>query len=114
MFWRGCQAWRRSSSSASLSSTEIVLARRVDDDDVAVLEQADGPADRGFRADMADAQAAGAAGEAAVGDQRNILDAEAVERRGGRQHLAHAGAALRPFVADHQAIALARTPPLVT
>jgi hypothetical protein len=67
----------------------------VDLDDVAVLQQRDRAADRRLRPDMADAEAAGRAGEAAVGDQRDLAaHALAVERRRGRQHLAHAGAAL--------------------
>src|SRR3954468_14492554 len=37
----------------------------VDLDDVAVLQERDRPADRGFRPDMADAEAAGGAGKAA-------------------------------------------------
>src|SRR5579862_4053507 len=40
----------------------------VDLDDVAVLQQADGPAHSCFRPDMANAKAAGGAGEPAVGD----------------------------------------------
>ena len=69
-------------------------------------EEADRPAERRLRPDMADAEAARAAGEAAVGDQRDLLaDALAVERRGGRQHLAHAGAAARALVADDEDLA---------
>src|SRR3546814_15661494 len=50
---------------------------------------------------MADAEASRRAREAPVGDQRHLFaHALAVKRRRGRQHLAHAGAALRPFVAD--------------
>src|SRR3546814_15389868 len=52
---------------------------------------------------MTNAEAAGRARESAVGDQRDrIADTLAVERRGGRQHLAHAGTALRPLVADDE------------
>src|SRR3569832_2694080 len=43
---------------------------RVDGDDVTVAQQADRTADRRFRPDMADAEAARGAGEAAVGDAR--------------------------------------------
>src|SRR5579885_1012280 len=78
----------------------------VDLDDVAVADEADRPADRRFRADMADAEAARRAGEAPVGDQRHLLAlALAVERRRGRQHLAHTGAAFGALVADHQNLA---------
>src|SRR3954453_2268260 len=45
---------------------------RVDLDDVAVLEQGDRAADSGFRADMADTEAAGGAGEATVRDERDL------------------------------------------
>src|SRR4051812_28846483 len=75
---------------------------RVDLDDVAVLEQADRAADGGFWPDMADAEAAGGAGEAAVGDERDLAaHALAGQRRGGLEHFPHAGAALGALVADH-------------
>ena len=42
-----------------------------------------------------------AAGEAAVGDQGDVLaEAGAHDGAGGREHLGHAGAALGAFVAD--------------
>src|SRR5258705_9037368 len=79
----------------------------VDLDDVAVAQQRDRAADRRFRPDMADAEAARRAGEAAVGDQRDLAaGALAIERRRGRQHLAHAGPAARPLVADDEDVAL--------
>src|SRR5688572_2808830 len=69
----------------------------VDVDDVAVLDQADRAADRRLRPDMADAEAAGTAGEPAVGDQRHgLAPTLAVDRRGGGEHLTHAGTAARP------------------
>ena len=78
----------------------------VDDDPVAVLQQRDRPADGRFRPDMADAEAARRAGEPPIGDQRHLLaHALAVDRRGGGQHLAHAGAALRALVADDDDVA---------
>src|SRR5438132_49774 len=43
----------------------------VDLDDVAVAHMRDGPADRRFRSDMADAETACGAGETPVGDQRH-------------------------------------------
>src|SRR5215469_10455758 len=79
----------------------------VDLDDVAILQQADWPADRRLRTDMADAEAARAAGETAVGDQRHVLAGTlAVKRRRRRQHLAHARTAARTFVTDYQHITL--------
>ena len=60
--------------------------RDVDRDDVAVLDQRDGAAGRRLRRDVADRQARGAAGEAAVGDQRaRLAEAAALEvARSGR------------------------------
>ena len=66
----------------------------------------DRAADRGLGGDVAGHEAAGGAGEAAVGEQRDLLaQAEADERRGHRQHLAHPGAAARALVADHDDVA---------
>ena len=77
------------------------------DDDVAVLDKTDRSADRGLRPDMADAKPARAAREAPVGDERNLVaGALAVKRRRRRQHLAHAGAALRALVADDDDVAV--------
>src|SRR5262249_50299867 len=80
----------------------------VDGDDVAVADQRDRAAHGGLRPHMADAEPAGRAGEAAVGDERDLVaHALAVQRRGGGQHLTHAGAAARSLVADHQNLAFA-------
>ena len=96
---------RRSNSLLRQVDVERALLA-VELDDVAVAQQRDRAADCGFRADMADAEAARAAGEAAVGDQRDLAaHALAVERRGGREHLAHAGTAVRALVADDQHVA---------
>ena len=101
------QALRRLASSASLTSRSSVPFSASIDDDVAVLEQRDRPADGRLGADVADAEAARGAGEAAVGDQRDLVaHALAVERRRGRQHLAHAGAALGALVADDEDVAV--------
>ena len=55
---------------------------------------------------MADDEAVGAAGEAAVRDKPDrIAEAGTDNRRGRREHLAHPGAALGPFVANHYDIA---------
>ena len=70
------------------------------------LDQRDRAADRRLRPDMADAEAARGAGETSVGDQRDLLAlALAVERRGGGEHLAHAGTAARAFPADDENVA---------
>ena len=79
---------------------------RVDGDRVALLDQRDRPAHRGLGRDVADDHAVGAAREAAVGDQADrVAEPRADDRRGRREHLAHAGSALRPFVADHEHVA---------
>ena len=53
------------------------------------------------RGDVADAQAGGAAGEPAVGHQQHVLaETRALDGAGDRQHLAHAGPALGPLVAN--------------
>src|ERR1700722_15131073 len=73
----------------------------VDLDDVAVLEQPDRAADRRFRPDMADAEAAGGPRKTAIGDERDLARGALPGQRGrGREHLPHAGTALRPLVAD--------------
>src|SRR5215469_14927792 len=46
---------------------------RIDDDAVTVAEQANRTANCRLRSDMADAKAAGGAGEAAVGNQRHLI-----------------------------------------
>src|SRR6478609_9161300 len=81
---------------------------RVDFDDVAIAQQRDRTADRSFGTDMADAETARRAGEAPVGDQRDLAaHALAVKRSRGLEHLAHAGTAARPLIADHQHFAFA-------
>src|SRR5262249_31313797 len=85
---------------------------RIDLDDVAVAQQPDRAAYGGLGSDVADAKPARRAREAPVGDERDFaVGALAVERRGGGEHLAHAGAAARSLVADHQHVALAVLPP---
>src|SRR6185437_16670126 len=77
----------------------------VDGDDVAVLDEGDRPAGRGFRSHVADAEPSRRTREAPVGDERNVLHALTIERGSGRQHLAHAGSALRTLVADDEHLA---------
>src|SRR5260221_9019044 len=61
----------------------------VDGDNIAVAQQPDRAADRRLRPDMADAEAAGGAGETPVGDERHLLaHALALDARGGAEHLA--------------------------
>ena len=79
---------------------------RVDGDRVALLHERDRAADVGLGRDVADHHAPGAAGEAPVGEQADrFAEALADERRGRREHLLHAGPALRPFVADDEHVA---------
>src|SRR6185312_6528214 len=78
----------------------------IERDAVAVADEADRPADCGFRTDVADTEPARRSGEASVSDQRDFAaHALPVERGRRRQHFAHAGAALRPLVADHKHVA---------
>ena len=56
---------------------------------------------------MAGDEAVRGAREAAVGDQGDVPDAAALERRRYLQHFAHAGAAARPLVADDNDVAFA-------
>ena len=74
--------------------------------------QRDRPAERRLRRDVADHEAVRGAGEASVGHERDVVaEAAADERRGDRQHLAHARAAARPFAADDDDVALRRCDP---
>ncbi len=55
---------------------------------------------------MADDEAVGSAGEAAVGHQGHVLaQPRPHDRRGGREHLGHAGAALGALIADDHHVA---------
>src|SRR5262249_25196019 len=79
---------------------------RIDGDDVAVAHMRDRAADSGFRPDMTDAETTGGAGEAPVGNERDLpAHALSVEGSGGRQHLSHPGAAFWPLVTDHEHVA---------
>src|ERR1700729_1628686 len=82
-------------------------------DDVAVADEPDRAAHGGLRPDMADAKTARRAGEAAIGDQRDLAaHALTVERSGGRQHCTHAGAAFRALISDDQHVAFPVRPVL--
>ena len=73
---------------------------------VAFFHQRQRTALGGFGRNVADGKAGGAAGEAAVGDERaRLAQALRFEVAGGIQHFLHAGTALGPFVADHHDIA---------
>src|SRR5699024_12630899 len=75
--------------------------RAVDGARVPVLDERDRAAVDGLGRDMADAQTGRPAGEATVGQQQHVLaDARALDGAGDREHLTHAGSALRPLVAD--------------
>jgi hypothetical protein len=61
--------------------------------------------------DVAGHEAAGRAAEAAVGEQRDgVAEPFADDRRGDREHLAHAGASRRALVADHDDVARVELP----
>ncbi|CRK45441.1 hypothetical protein BN1723_006607 [Verticillium longisporum] len=73
----------------------------VNGDDVAVLDETDGAALLGLGHNVADEEAVAAAGEAAVGQQRDVLaEAGAHDGRARLEHLGHAGPALGALVAD--------------
>src|SRR5690606_31262234 len=79
----------------------------VDADDVAVADEGDGAAHLRLGRDVADDEAVGAAREAAVRDERDVVaEAGAHDDGGRRQQLRHAGAALRTLVADDDDLAL--------
>ena len=66
-----------------------------------------GPPHLGFGRHVADDEAGRAAGEAAVGDERDVRrQPGADDRAGRRKHFRHAGPALRAFVADNDDVAL--------
>ncbi len=78
----------------------------VDHDPVAVGDERDRPAVDRFGRDVTDAEALRPAREPAVGDERRVVASPgAGHRPRDREHLAHAGAALRPLVADHDDVA---------
>src|SRR5690606_34659826 len=78
----------------------------VDLDEVAVPHQADGAAFGRFRGDVADGKPRCPAGEPAVGDQgAQFAEAFRLEVAGGIEHLLHARAAPRAFVADNDHVA---------
>ena len=87
---------------------EVDRARlAVDGDPVPVAGQGDGAAVDGLGGDVADDEAVAAAGEAAVGDEGDVVEhAGAGQGAGGGEHLGHAGAALGALVADDDDIPL--------
>src|SRR5262245_60034972 len=73
----------------------------VDHDDVAAAERRDRPALGGLGRDVADHEAVGSSGEAAVGHQgHGVAETGALQGTRHVQHLAHARAALGTFPAD--------------
>ena len=82
----------------------------VDGDDVAVAHQRQPAAQIRFGRDMAHHKAVRPAGETSVGDERHALAQPlAHDNRGDGEHLAHTGAALRPFIANDHHIAVGDT-----
>src|SRR6266508_5682324 len=86
---------------------ELACAQ-VDIDDIAIADEADRAALGRLGRDMADAQATRAATKAPVGDQRcgGAQLGDALDHTGQRQHLAHARAAARAFVAYDNHVAV--------
>src|SRR5579884_4002295 len=78
----------------------------VENDHIAVVQSCDWPAYRRFRRDMADHQAVRGAAETAIGEQGHRLPQPfAHDGPCHAQHLAHAGTAARPLVANDHHIA---------
>ena len=78
----------------------------VDRDHVAVVDRRDRAAGQRLGGDVAGHEAARGAGEAAVGEQRDLLaEPLAHERRRHGEHLAHPRPAGRALVADHDDVA---------
>ena len=102
----GAHPSARRASSASSTSRSSVRAARSSRIGSPSRTNAIGPPSVGLGGDVADAQAGGAAGEAAVGQQQHVLaEAGALDRAGHGQHLAHARPALGPLVADDDDVA---------
>ena len=81
--------------------------RDVERDRVAVADERDRPAVRRLGGDVSGHEAVGGAAEAPVGDEgHGVAEAAAVDGGGDREHLAHARAPLRTFVADDDDVAV--------
>ena len=77
------------------------MAPDVDHDAVALGDEGDGTTVDGLGGDVADTEAVGSPGEAAVGDERSVAaTAGALHGPGDGEHLAHAGTALGTLVSD--------------
>ncbi len=82
------------------------MCRDVDLDRIARLEKADRPARRRLGADVPDAGPCRAARETAIGNQGNlVVEPDALDGRGGGEHLLHPRPAARPFIANHHHVA---------
>ena len=105
--WRGGGGRHAARRRAIASGIDIELEQqpvRVDRDRIAFLDERDHAADVRLRRDVPDDHAPRAAREAAVGDEADgFAEALPDQRRGGGEHLLHAGPAFRAFVADHDA-----------
>ena len=82
------------------------MVRYVESNAVTVGDEGDRSGVDGLRSDMAHAQAGGAAGEPAVGQQQHVLaQSGALDRTGDGQHLAHARPTFGALIADHHHVA---------
>ncbi len=78
----------------------------IDVDDIAFVDRGDGAAVEGFGRDVGHHEAVRGAAEAAVGDEGDFLGESGADNGAGdAQHLAHAGSAAGPFIADHNHVA---------
>src|ERR1700682_970587 len=99
--WRGVETVTTRSEFGRVDNDVEGGVGDVEPDLVAVGDEGDRAGVDGFWRDMPDAQAGGAAGEPAVGEQQHVLtEPSTLDRAGDGQHLAHPGPALRAFVSD--------------
>ena len=83
------------------SDVQLALGN-VKSNDVSIRDRRNRAAVHCFRRNVTSHQAVGGAGESAVGQKRHgITQAFANQCGGHGEHFAHAGAALRAFVANH-------------
>ncbi len=80
--------------------------RNIENDGIAVGDCGDGSTMRGFRSHVAGHQSVSGATEAAVSEKcYGVSKSSAYESRGDRKHFAHAGTALRSFIANDYHVA---------
>ena len=99
-----CQYLRRLAISSAGTSRREFAVGDVEGDGVAFVDGGDGASELGFGGYVAGHEAAGGSGEAAVGEEGYGFGefGDAFDGGGDGEHLAHAGASARAFVADDE------------